>query len=95
LAASIWSFGVSKFDFSPGGSGAISSFLAAAPGQRESHWHVLRLPRAPVFLPRGPCGRVFRPGGNNLGVGIGVTSTGVTGAPVSGQGDDLYATSCA
>jgi hypothetical protein len=35
-------------------------------------------------------GAFFGPAGNYLGVGIGVTSTGVAGAPVSGQGVTIY-----
>src|SRR2546426_5670244 len=89
----IWSFGVSKFDFSPGGSGAIFVVPGRGAGVNASLTTGTFSDAAGSAAPATAAisGAFFGPAGNHLGVGIGVTSTGVTGgAPVSGQGVRIY-----
>src|SRR3989449_970678 len=89
----IWSFGVSKFDFSPGGSGAIFVVPGRGAGVNASLTTGTFSDAAGSAAPATAAisGAFFGPAGDHLGVGIGVTSTGVTGgAPVSGQGVRIY-----
>src|SRR5882762_9069006 len=87
VGAFSWAFAAGTFAFSQGGTGTIFVVPGKGAGVNAS--------LAGTFSSSVPAtaamsGAFFGPAGNNLGVGIGVTSTGVTGAPVSGQGVTIY-----
>src|SRR5439155_8235545 len=86
----IWSFGVSKFDFSQGGTGAIFAVpgrgaginASMAAGTYSDSASATSAPAAGAMS-----GAFFGPAGNHLGVGFGVSSAAVipnTSTPVSG-----------
>jgi len=88
----IWSFGVSKFDFSPGGSGAIFVVPGRGAGVNASLTTGTFSDAAGSAAPATAAmsGAFFGPAGDHLGVGIGVTSANTGATPVSGQGVAIY-----
>src|SRR6267142_2161702 len=86
VGAFSWAFALGTFSF-PAGAGTIFAVPGRGAGVNAS--------LAGTFSSNVPAtaamsGAFFGPAGNHLGVGIGVTSAPVTGAPVSGQGVTIY-----
>jgi len=86
VGAFSWAFALGTFSF-PAGAGTIFAVPGRGAGVNAS--------LAGTFSSNVPAtaamsGAFFGPTGNHLGVGIGVTSAPVTGAPVSGQGVTIY-----
>src|SRR5437867_1125769 len=88
----IWSFGVSKFDFSQGGTGAIFVVPGRGAGVNASLTTGTFSDAAGSAAPATAAmsGAFFGPAGDHLGVGIGVTSANTGATPVSGQGVAIY-----
>ena len=82
-----WAFTGGTFAFLQGGTGAIFVVPGKGAGVNASLTGTFS---SSVPASAAMSGAFLGPAGNNLGVGIGVTSTGVTGAPVSGQGVTIY-----
>ena len=86
VGAFSWSFTVGTFSF-PAGAGTI--FVAPGKGAGVNA-SITGGTFSNVPATATMSGAFFGPAGNLLGVGIGVTSAPVTGAPVSGQGVTIY-----
>ena len=82
-----WAFTGGTFAFLQGGTGAI--FVVPGKGAGVNA-NLVGTFSSSVPAAAAMSGAFFGPAGNHLGVGIGVTSTGVTGAPLSGQGVTIY-----
>ena len=81
-----WAFALGTFSF-PAGAGTIKGAGVNA----SITTGTFSTPAInPVSATAIMSGAFFGPAGNHLGVGIGVTSAPVTGAPVSGQGVTIY-----
>jgi hypothetical protein len=85
-----WAFTAGTFSF-PAGAGTIFVVPGRGAGVNASiagTFSAATISAAPAV--GAMSGAFFGPAGNHLGLGIGVTSTGVAGAPVSGQGVTIY-----
>src|SRR5438552_4446760 len=82
-----WSFGASAFNFSQGGAGTIF----AVPGRGAGiNANLVGTFSGSLPATAAMSGAFFGPGGDHLGVGIGVTSANTSATPVSGQGVAIY-----
>ncbi len=81
-----WAFTGGTFSF-PAGAGTIFVVPGRGVGVNAS---IAGTFSSSVPATAAMSGAFFGPAGDHLGVGIGVTSAGVTGAPVSGQGVTIY-----
>src|SRR6267143_1705820 len=85
-----WAFTAGTFSF-PAGAGTIFVVPGRGAGVNANIAGTFSAPATnAVSAAAAMSGAFFGPAGHHLGVGIGVTSTGVTGAPVSGQGVTIY-----
>src|SRR5713226_2478643 len=82
-----WAFAARTFAFLQGGTGTIFVVPGRGAGVNAS---IAGTFSSSVPATATMSGAFFGPAGNHLGVGIGVTSAGVAGAPVSGQGVTIY-----
>ena len=86
-----WAFAAGTFAFLQGGTGTIFVVPGKGAGVNASlagTFSAAAISPAPAAAAMS--GAFFGPAGDHLGAGIGVTSAGVTGAPVSGQGVTIY-----
>src|SRR6266850_1787389 len=81
-----WAFAAGTFAFLQGGTGTIF----VVPGGAGVKASLAGTFSSSVPATAAVSGAFFGPAGDHLGVGIGVTAAGATGAPVSGQGVTIY-----